>query len=144
MLHTTSITFTFKPKHFSYKRSFCFFIVFTLIRFCCAQVRIKLLVPTITWGDNRWFLCADTHVLGAKHHAISKQKTQPNCWTTGSTCCVLWPKALLVAKKNTRKGTSAKQRTSKTSTWFQPLQDCVINKRVKAFCQQIGLYVLVL
>ena len=101
MLHTTSITFTFKPKHFSYKRSFCFFIVFTLIRFCCAQVRIKLLVPTITWGDNRWFLCADTHVLGAKHHAISKQKTQPNCWTTGSTCCVLWPKALLVAKGNT-------------------------------------------
>jgi hypothetical protein len=108
LLHTTSITFTFKPKHFSYKRSFCFFIVFTLIRFCCAQVRIKLLVPTITWGDNRWFLCADTHVLGAKHHAISKQKTQPNCWTTGSTCCVLWPKALLVAKKNTRKGTQGR------------------------------------
>lgn len=47
-------------------------------------------------------------------------------------------------KGNTRKGTSAKQRTSKTGTWFQPLQGGVINKRVKAFCQQIGLYVLVL
>ena len=81
-LHTTSITFAFKPKHFSYKRSFCFLQFYSYkVLLCTSKDKTACAnVPTITWGDNRWFLCAGTHVLGAKHHAISRQKTQPNCF----------------------------------------------------------------
>lgn len=69
-----------KQNIFLIREAFIFYS-FTLIRFCCAQVRIKLPVRSITWGDNRnigWFVCAGTHVLGAQHHAISRQKNQPN------------------------------------------------------------------